>query len=184
MATTPILQTAKHDLEAAATPVAALVVSDRLVARSAARNAGRDSHSGRLAVAQMCANYFLAAQLARETQGRVVVLTLGRRINEYPLVATVTKKRPFQFPPPILAVQLPDVRKTRSQSPLCDKQVVSDSSLSIVVKHCRQPPVANIVCFTSSRERTCHSHDLRRRHLRKAVRERSLGKRPTARAVH
>ena len=152
MATTPILQTAEHDLDAAATPVAALVVSDRLVARSAARNAGLDSHSGRLAVAQMCANYFLAAQLPRETRGRVVVLTLGRRINEYPLVATVTKKRPFQFPPPILAVQLPDVRKTRSQSPLCDKQVISDGIISIVAKRRRQLRLATIVCLSYSRD--------------------------------
>jgi len=39
----PILQTAERDLDAAAAPVAALVVSDRLVARSAAQDAGLDA---------------------------------------------------------------------------------------------------------------------------------------------
>lgn len=39
----PILQTAEHDLDAAAAPVAALVVSDWLVARSAARDAWLDA---------------------------------------------------------------------------------------------------------------------------------------------
>lgn len=39
----PIRQTAEHDLDAAARPVAALVVSDRLIARSAARDAGLDA---------------------------------------------------------------------------------------------------------------------------------------------
>ena len=39
----PILEAAEHDLDAAAAPVAALVVSDRLVARSAARDAGLDA---------------------------------------------------------------------------------------------------------------------------------------------
>ena len=39
----PVLEAAKHDLDAAATPVAALVVPDRLVARLAAWDAGLDA---------------------------------------------------------------------------------------------------------------------------------------------
>lgn len=39
----PVFQPAEHDLDAAAAPVAPLVVPDRLVARSATRDAGLDA---------------------------------------------------------------------------------------------------------------------------------------------
>jgi hypothetical protein len=39
----PVLQAAEHDLDATASPVAPLVVYDRFVARSAARDAGLDA---------------------------------------------------------------------------------------------------------------------------------------------
>ncbi len=38
-----VFEATKHDLDAAAAPIAALVVSDRLVARSATRDAGLDT---------------------------------------------------------------------------------------------------------------------------------------------
>jgi hypothetical protein len=46
------------------------------------------------------------------------------------------RKLPFRSPPG-RDVQRPDVRKTRSESRLCDKQVILDGSLSFVVKRRR-----------------------------------------------
>jgi hypothetical protein len=49
--------------------------------------------------------------------------------------------------------------KTQSQSRLCDKQVISDGIISIVVKRRRQPRLATIVCFASPRERVRHPYN-------------------------
>ncbi len=48
---------------------------------------------------------------------------------------------------PIVAVQRPDGRKTKSLSRLCDKRVISDGIVPIVVKRGRQPLSATIVCY-------------------------------------
>ena len=52
---------------------------------------------------------------------------------------------------PVPAVQRSNVRKTRFPSRVCDKQVISDGIISIVVKRGCQPRLATIVCHPTGR---------------------------------
>jgi hypothetical protein len=61
--------------------------------------------------------------------------------------------------PSFIAVQRSNVRKTRFPPRLCDKQVISNNSLSIVSERRFQPRLAAIVGFASPKERSSHSHN-------------------------
>nr|GFC71591.1 hypothetical protein [Tanacetum cinerariifolium] len=87
----PVFETAKHDLDAAAAPVAALVVSDRLVARSPARDAGLDA----LGMEGRCRAGVVADLSGRheETQGAAVRIGDGMELGVHAAFGRVDHDR-------------------------------------------------------------------------------------------